>query len=85
MKKLIEIFKFTTKYFKKNKLKLSIFLLISLFVWGISIILPLVNGRIIDMLVLKEFNENLIKMILIILFLNNISIKIKYIVKLYMI
>ncbi|HBI6984417.1 TPA: ABC transporter ATP-binding protein, partial [Clostridium perfringens] len=59
---------------KKNKLKLSIFLLISLFVWGISIILPLVNGRIIDMLVLKEFNENLIKMILIILFLNIFSV-----------
>ncbi|WP_223949476.1 ABC transporter transmembrane domain-containing protein [Clostridium perfringens] len=55
-------------------MKLSIFLLISLFVWGISIILPLVNGRIIDMLVLKEFNENLIKMILIILFLNIFSV-----------
>lgn len=74
MKKLLEIFKFTNKYFKENKFKLGIFLLISMFIWGISIILPLINGGIIDMLILKEFNKGLIILICLILLLNILSV-----------
>lgn len=74
MKKLLEIIKFTTKYLKKNKFKLFVFLLVSLFIWSISIILPLLNGKIIDLLVLKESNKDLIKFIGLIILLNFLSV-----------